>query len=174
MTKIKREILSDPFTLQQLKDNLGILAAEVDNDAKLTRCLEDGIKATENQTNRNISLTKCTHTIGESKGGQLFYFEADLHSITSVKNNGTDVPYKLKEYESYFTLDVEGGSYEALEVIFQVGYEEAKAPRDYRSACLVKASNLYDHESSNFASGTIVANNKAWENLCNNFTIIRL
>lgn len=173
MRNLKRVITSDPFTLQQLKDNVGILAAEVDNDSLLQRCLEDGIQATEQLTSRNISFAVLTDTVGESSGGTFTYYEADFNSIESVKDGVTDVPHKVKALSGSVSIEVEAGSYEALEIKFKVGYEAANVPRELRAPCLVKASNMFDFENSNYASGTSVNNNKSWENLCKNITIFR-
>lgn len=172
--KIKYQNISDPILLNDVKDNLGIERTFLDEDALLTRIMEDAISATEKFADRIISLTDCTITQSTWNSSTMRIPVADLASITSVKSDGVGITYTLQEEESHFFLGFEDSTIENLEIIFRCGYASNNLPREMRSPCLVKASDMYDMERQSYVVGASVNKMETWTNLCNVIKIIRL
>lgn len=172
--KIKKVHVSDPILLNDIKDNLGIERTYLDEDILLTRIMEDAISATENRTDRIISLKGCTITLATWKSSTIRIPLADLSSITSIKEGTTNVTYTLHEEDSHFVLEFEKSDFKNLVIKFQSGYTTADLPREMRSPCLIKASDMYDMERQSYVIGTIAAKLETWDNLCKLISIVRL
>ena len=158
ITKVKSDYL---ITLAEAKAHLRVdTSAE---DTYITNLIKAAVEYCENYIQKDIAVTANTLVIYDFSGQLVEVDEANLASITTVKDgSGASLTYEteIERTDCSFIIELINSQSETdLEVKFVTGYTSGTLPASIRQAILIKLADLYDVERNSYNLGTFQANN---------------
>lgn len=172
-------------TLEELKDQLNIPRVFADDDLILTALLDTAIETVEDDTKSDIldvanilehDLTAATFSANAVSVPRLVHiYQAPVRSVSKIEiwDGTTWTEINAGEYNVNIEFNrVEIGFFgshtaKKIKFTFASGYTDARRPKKLKQAVILKATDLFDTERSNYVVGTISADMKVYARLIN-------
>lgn len=143
---VKAEALT---TLEAVKDELGISASDTSKDARLTRYIHTASAEIERYCGRKFSRATVTEKLRPGGGQKILLARTPVASVTSVKDNGTDVTdYSLEDAAAGILYRAAGwtGSARCIGIAYDrvPGTEQASLEVEYVGGYVTPGQELTD------------------------------
>jgi len=144
-------------SLSEAKRHLRIEQDYTEDDDYINALIIASSNYCENYIGKDISLTTNVLSLFDYTGDVIKVDEGNYVEVQSViSDTSTSLAIGVtKEYYNYFQIElVSSVSYSSdttpLKVNFTSGYEEDNCPAEVKQAILIKVTDLYDEERSNY------------------------
>ncbi len=167
LKQITKTKVSFPVSLDEAKRHLRVDETfEIDDDFIQGLIFAATLRA-EQYIGKDIALTNNVLILDDFCSDTLFYDEGNFNSLTSIIDDASISysPLKTRTFRNGFYLEFSSViDTDILTISFKTGFNYNQCPQDIKQAILIKISDLYDSERSDYQF-TSTRDTKAFERI---------
>lgn len=165
----------NPILVSEVKTNLHLLDSESDDDAEIEGLIDAAVSDAQDYCDHYFAPTQLTYSIFNFNSDVLKVEISPYIEITTIETSDDGISYTdisslvfVEKGESYFKIYFsETVDAKYMNLVIRVGYEIDEIPTNAKRAIIIKASDMYDTERSDYAMKE--KNIYVYKNLLSNF-----